>query len=347
MNRHSLITILISACLFLFLTILYYTLYCYVYFNKNQIKIYIDNYNNKEYTYIYEHLTNRDKITSKEYYITINQTLDKEIIEEIYEEYYRNNIELTNFLKKHYYGDIEIDRKDITFNEIGKTTYGTRRTLEYESIKLEREDNYTNISILNNINIISNPNTKIKIDKNELEIDCNNSCKIDYILGGNHFIEIEDGNKEEILFVNINESNQEIDLINNPDIIITNEINEQPLESTVKTGLYHVSECYIKPNVYCPTKKKTYIEIRDNKTVYFHLYNGWEIAYTEYWGTYKIEKDFLIIDFIKHSYTPYDYDTGTYSTIEMNVPSSQKYKINGNTLTGEKYQIYYVGPIEE
>ena len=53
------------------------------------------------------------------------------------------------------------------------------------------------------------------------------------------------------------------------------------------------------------------------------------------------------MNFTKHSYTAFDYDTRTYSTVESNSPSEQKYKIEGNYLIGDKYKIYYVGPIEE
>ncbi len=351
MNKHRLLTLLLSACLFLFLTILIYTLYCYVFFNKNQIKNYTDNYNNKEYTFIFNNLYNKEKVTDKDFYLAIYQTLDKETILKIYNEYYIDLYSEEDFLKLYYYGDIEVNNKDIEFNKIGKTTYGARQQLEYKTIKLNKENQYTKIGVLNNINLITEDTISIKFDNKELYNECNKECKIDNIVGGNHLLYLKTNTKEYVTFINMYDSNIDIDLSNKENFIILNETEEEQEEKKeikeIKPGVYNISECYIKPNVYCATKKKSYIYIRDNKTVYFYLYNGWEIALTEYWGTYTIKNNFVIMNFTKHSYTAFDYDTRTYSTVESNSDSEQTYKIEGKYLIGDKYKIYYVGPIEE
>ena len=350
MNKHHLITMLISACLFLFLIILIYTLYCYVFYNKNQVKKYTDNYNNKEYSFIYNNLDNNDIIDEKDFYLILYQTLDKETILKIYNQFYKEKITEEEFIKEYYYGDIEITNKEITFKTKGKTTYGTRKEYKYENIKIPKDNKYTTLGILKNINFITNNNTQIKFDSQELYGDCNNKCQIEGILGGNHLIYIQNENKEYIAFINIYDSNIDIDLTNEEILVQIGEkekpIDEPKEELTIKSGIYHIKECYTKPNVYCATKNKSYIEINEDKSVYFHLYNGWEIATTEYWGTYTIENNFVIMNFIKHSYTAFDYDTRTYSTIESNTPSTHKYKVDGKYLIGDTYNIYYVGPKE-
>ena len=299
MNRQHLITILISSCLFMFLTILFYTLYCYAFYDKNQINKFVDKINNKEFQFIYEHFQDSDKISEKDFYSVINNTLDKETITNIYNEYYKNSISEEEFMNKYYYGDVELTRDNVEIKSSGKTTYGTRKKLSYKSINLKKDNNEVNISVLNNINFITNVKTTINID-NTLDMECNGRCTINDLLGGIHIINIKQYNKEYISVINISNSNTEIDLINHPETIIIKEDHNDDGEakefSNVHVGTYYVSECYIEQSVLCATPSKSYLELNEDNTVYLHLYSSWEVAGTDYWGTYRVENNFLILE---------------------------------------------------
>ena len=343
MNRQHLLTILISSCLFMFLTALFYTLYCYSFYNKNQLNTYIDNINNKKYDFIYSKYQNRDKITEKDFYSVINNSFDKDNLLNIYNTYYQNILEEKDFLDKFYYGDINIAKENVDFKTIGKTTYGSRRELFINSIKYNKKDDYISLSLIKQINFITEKNTTINIDNN-IDIECSKNCKIENLLGGIHTIIIKQSNKEYFTILNINESNQEIDLMNLEQTVLIKEEKDNDKVTkyeNISIGTYYLKECYMEQKALCPTNSKSYLELNEDNTVYLHLYSAWEIAYTEYWGTFTIENNFLILNFDYHTYTPFDYDTRTYSTVEVNSPSTQKYKIEGNNLIGDKYKFYY------
>jgi len=230
MNKKKvLLTILITILLLGFISFLFYTIYCYAYYDKNQEKEYIKMYNDKKYDYVYEHLYNRDNITKEEYYNVINLMLNKNKLKEIYNKYYVTKYTINEFLDLFYYGDSNISYNNIEFNIIGKTSYNSRRKIEYKKIYLDNNSSKSVITVLEDVNFIVEDNSKIIIDSNECNI-IDNICHYDYLLSGIHIIEYTSNNINYYALLNIvdndNISITNLDSLININIIVKDKISE-------------------------------------------------------------------------------------------------------------------------
>ena len=210
MNKKSiLITTLITIIVFSILGFLIYSIYCYGYYDKHEEEIYVEKFNKKDYTFIYDHLLKDNSLSLKDYQNATNLALNRTNAEEIYNLYYSKIYDKETFLNLYYYGTY-INKDNIEFYSTGKTTYFKKRSLYYKYITLQNDKNYTKIGVLSNISFTIEPNSILYLDNDLL---CEELiCTIDKIYGGIHSVKYVSNNYEYYGLININEDNLTISI---------------------------------------------------------------------------------------------------------------------------------------
>ena len=335
-RRNIILTTSITLLITLFIATLLYIIYCYGYYDNSIKTEYLNKYNEQKYDYIYEKLEKEDK-TLDEYNIVINLMFNKTKLENIYNKYYSNNYNLEEFFNKYYFGN-KIELNNIEYKKEGKTNLINRSNITINKINIKNENQTTTLGLLKNITISKEDNSKLTIDR--IEIECNNECIIDKIYGGRHEITYDSNGNEYYGLININKDNQIID-ITQQELIITKQ-TEIKQTFTLTPGTYKVSECYLPSS--CPNKGLTYIKLNENQTVDYYMYITYEQAGDVATGTYTIDGNFLTLNFDYHVYQVFDYDTQTRTDIPAETNIKYEYIIKDNNyFWSEKYSFYYIG----
>ncbi len=217
--KKLIITVLISLFVFVFLGFLIYLIYCYVYYDSNQENKYLDNFNNGNYSFVYDNLYNRDLLDRESYDTVVDFMFNKDELTKIYKKYYNGKVYVTldDFLNEFYY-DKKINLEDITFNSNGTTNLFEKRELLYEKIVINNKHNIRSaIGVFKNILIDIEENSSITIDDKLYK--CFDECKLDYYYGGIHKVLYKSNNNTYFALININDNNQVIDVTNIGSII--------------------------------------------------------------------------------------------------------------------------------
>lgn len=347
-NNTLYITLGISLFLFTFITFLIYLVYCYAYYDKNLENIYTDLYNQKEYAKIYENMSNEAQLSRELYNIPLNLMYDKNNLKNIYYTYYKETsmFTLETFLNTYYYGDVIIDRNNINFEYLNKTSLIHRAKIKYNSINLKSAANFqTSLGLKKNITFKIENNASVFLDGEKISCD-QELCQIEAIFGGLHKINYKSNNKDYFTLVSIKENNEVIDISTIDTLITTTKeieisVPETPIVAAdLNLGTYKINKCYLESS--CASKKKSYLTLNEDKTVEYYTYISFEEAGDKYIGTYEIEGNFLILSFASHTYSVFDYDTKRTTNIEAKVNTEIRFKIiNPKTLENNSYRFIY------
>ena len=221
-DKSTIISLSITFVLFLFIAILIYIIYCYAYYDKNLKEVYLSNYNDSKYDYIYENMNIPERLDMDDYNNVISLMYNRNYLEEIYNDYYEGSIvynDLDVFLNEYYYGNgITLD--DIKFIEEGKTTLFKRKKLLYDVINVKNKNGGSSVlGVVNHISFDIENNSKLLVDSNE--VNCaNNTCVIDFMFGGLHTIDYTSNGFEYFGIVNVKGNNKNIDITNLDSLIL-------------------------------------------------------------------------------------------------------------------------------
>lgn len=346
-KKNFFITFGITSFLFLFVLFLIYLIYCYAYFDKEQELKYIDSVNRGNYDFIYNNLNN-NFLSKNEFYNSINLMYDKSILKNIYFTYYENriNISLEDFINEFYFGDYKIDSKDVSFNSDSKTNLFKRRKLYYDDIVLEsKSGNKSSLGLKSDILLKIEEKSILNLDGKEVVCD-KNECLINQIFGGLHEIKYISNNFEYYGIINIIDNKQVIEITMVDSLVNINKNNKKANsydkvnKYKLNYGLYKLDKCYLDSS--CPSKKDSYIRLNEDGTCVFYTYITLDQAGDSYFGTYKINGNFLVMKFDNHIYNVFDYDTKEKTDIFAESDMEISYKIEyDNILVNDMYKFIY------
>ncbi len=350
-DKNMMITLGITSFLFFFVIFLVYLIYCFAYYDENQEGIFVTKFNNGNYDYVYDNFFNKEEIDKDKYYDVINLMYDKVTLKNIYYLYYKNSVyeNLDEFINEYYFGDNEIIVDDILFASVGKTGFFTRRDLFYSTIKVESNSGLkSSIGLKKNIKFMVEESSTIMLDSKNLEC-LGGECKLDRLLGGLHTIYYISNGHKYYGIINVTKDDEVIDVTSNKSLIkIDSVIVEDDKEEisvsdyNLKIGRYGLNKCYLSDS--CPTKKKSYIQLNEDKTCTLYTYISLSKAGDTYVGTYEIEGNFLVMKFREHTYSMFDYDTKESTDIIGTVDMEMRYKIESDTIvSNDSYRFKYEG----
>ena len=343
-KRHILLAIFISVSVFLFLLFLIYLIYCYAYYDKKQEGIYINNYNDKLYDFVFDNMYLSDKIDRNNYYYVLNLMTNKNTLTEIYEHYYKDNYNLDDFINKYYF-TYSVGLEDVTFETSGKTTIKDRRNIKYNNIVLTSDSgNKVNFGVKENVGFRIEEGASLKVDGKECQI-AENVCHFNYIIGGLHILEYVSNNLKYYGIVNVLDGDVVIEVTVLDSLIpignVKGKIKENEAEAiNPRFGTYKLRECYMAFS--CPDYKRSYIILNDDGTVEMYIWINLDQAGDTYYGKYEISNNHIKFKFNKHTYTVFDYDTKQTSTVENNSYTEFKFKIGDQyTLINDNYKFTF------
>ena len=334
-TKSIILTSVFTIFIFVFISLLIYSIYCYGYYDKYQEELYTEIFNKKDYNYVYDYIIKDESLSKTDYenaiYIMLNQTE----IERIYNEYYKDIYSKDEFLNKFFFGNPNVTTKDIKFSSTGKTTYFKKRKLYYEYINLHNGEETTKLGVISNISFTINDNTKLYLDDNLL---CDNTlCQVDKIYGGIHSIIYIKDNIKYYALINITEDNQIIDIekLDNLVNIGLDKEEDEVHAIELKMGNYELTECYMA--AYCPHKIISNLTLSSDNTCELFLDISITQAKDYYKGTYTINNNILELNFSSHTFSAMDYDNGHYSTYEITTPTTITFKMldSENIINGD------------
>lgn len=348
-NKNMMITLGITFFLFAFVSFLVYLIYCYAYYDEYQEETFANEFNRGSYDYVYDNFYENSKIDKEDYYNVIKLMYDKNTLKNIYYLYYKDSVfsNLDEFINEYYFGNHDVLVSDILFASKGKTGLFNRKEIFYGTIKVQSDNGLkSSLGLKEKIVLNIEDNTSIKIDEKELEC-VSNKCMIETIFGGLHQIKYISNGHIYYGLINITSSDTEIDVTNNKSLIkidgldvVDDELPVSNTEYQLNTGKYKLDECFLSSS--CPTKKKTYIKLNEDKTCTFYTYISLSKAGDTYVGTYEIVGNFLVMKFTEHTYSVFDYDTKQTTDIIGAVNMEIRYKIeNDNVIRNDSYRFKY------
>ena len=338
-NKRFLITFLISIALFSLVIFLIYVVYCFAFYDNNQEKKYLEAFNNGKYDFVYEHLRDADKIDKNLYNYNVNITFNKNKLNEIYELYYKD-IDQDEFINKYLFNNIT---DNVDYYSIGKTDLVKRKELKYNTaLVVNNKGEKTYFGVRRDISLKVDDESVLLVDDKECSID-KDTCKISYIMGGNHTVLYTVGRITYYGIFNVTKDKMEINISNLDSLIKIGEVKEvqKPKKTSngikLKSGKYKETKCYMPFD--CANKKKSFLILNDDGTANLYLWFNLAQAGDSYFGTYEIENNYLIMKFDGHTYKEFDYDTKVTTTIDIDVYSEFRYKIeNDHTINNDEYR---------
>lgn len=321
----------ITLMLFSFIFFLIYIIYCFVFYDRSVKNDYVSYYNRGQFKNIYKNMVFESGVNEKDFDRVILNMYDKDNLNKLYVDYFKNSdfSSLDDFLYYFYYGDKDITRNDIEYFESGKNSFKKRKKIKIKGINVKSQSGEKSV-----LKEVKNVKFKIK-DEGSLIIDseivnCEGDvCSFPSIFGGIHTLRYYINGENYYGLVNLNADDMEIDVMDIPHLVNLNKKEVNIDDSTSLTlGTYQVKTCFYSSG--CPDKKKSYMTLNDDGTVYYYIYINLEIASDTYLGTYKIENGFLYLNFYTHSYKAHDYDTGVNSSIRADLDIPMTYKIINN-----------------
>ena len=201
-DKNMSLTIGITAFLFIFIISLIYILYCYSYYDGYQKEKYLEEFNGRNYDYVYERLSNKDKLKIEDFNKVIDLMYNKNTLESIYNTYYRDSKiynNSTEFINEYFYGNRKISLDDIEYKQVGKSNLFKRSfsidnnsTLIIDNKRLSCVDNRCLVEYmfmgLHEVNYISNGFTYyglVNVTSNVRDININsldNLVNVDFDL---------------------------------------------------------------------------------------------------------------------------------------------------------------------
>lgn len=342
-------TFKITILLFSFIAFLIYLLYCYAFYDEYQKELFLSKVNENNYNYIYKNMAGKDKLTEDSFMKTINLMTDHRELKNIYYLYYRNSgiMSLEEFIKIYYYDTIKVNSSDISYSSNGKTGLFSRKAIYYNQITVVNNNGYrTTFGVVRNIKFNVESNSVLKIDNQEVK--CNEEvCNLSKVFGGLHEISYISNGYEYYGLINIYKDNQEVNVTNlehlvRMDIVSDNDISVggNTIINELKVGKYTLDKCYLESG--CPTKKKTYLLLKEDNSCEYYTYISLDKAGDLYYGTYEIKDGFLIMKFNEHTYQVFDYDTKESTDITAEVDMIIQYKIEEyNVIINDSYKFKF------
>lgn len=350
-RKSMLITLGITFLLFSFIILLIYLVYCYAYYDENQINIYTDKFNTGNSKYIYDNMFNDSNLTYDDFLISYNLMYDKNTLKNIYYLYYKDNKEnsdisgLETFIKTYYYGNKRVNKDNIEFQTYGKTNLFHRMNLDYKKIEVNSIDGYkSTLGLIKNVTILKEDKSRLSIDGKTVNCD-GTECIIKNIFGGLHTIKYKSNNIDYYGIINVIRDDQRIDVTTLDSLVtIGNKViqkEEEPIiNAELDIGEYKLSDCYLDTG--CPSSTKSYLNLHEDGTVDYYTYVTLDIAGDTYHGTYEVIGNFLVLKFASHTYRVHDYDTNKSTDIEGTIDMQMRFKIeNRNTIRNDSYQFQY------
>lgn len=309
---------------------MFYVLYVYGIYDKKNKDLYLEEFNNGNFSYVYSNLVNNSNgefVNEDKYNDVIELMYNKNVLNEIYKNYYIDEYaSVDEFFDLYFFGYSDIDLDSIDFASEGKTNLFNRKKLYYKYIEVTNKSGVKSIlGVFNNIKLNVFGNGELYVD--DVKVECNESCIIPEMFGGLHKISYNIDDKEYFGLINVG-----IDkAFNLMDELVevkkerSDEINKDFDNVTLETGRYVLKECYLESS--CPYKSYSYIDLRDDGTVTMYIYISLDISGDTYEGTYEISNGFLYLNFNKHSYKMHDYDTLQHTTIDSYLKIEKYFKI--------------------
>lgn len=340
-------TIFITFFLFSFIAFLIYLLYCYAYYDKSLEEFYYKEIANYNYDYFYNNLIDKDGLNKENFDKTIELMTSLKELKKIYYLYYKNGdiYSLEDFLSIYYYGDYKINIDDVVFSSNGKTGLFKRKAIFYDEVYLNNDVSNSTLGVLRSIQFNVEENSILKVDNNELSCD-DGVCEVFKIFGGTHEILYTSNNYQYYGLVNISKDKQSIDVTNLDSLVRIDLITDDSIviddntDMKLEIGEYKLSKCYLDSG--CPTAKKSYLKLHSDGSCEFYTYINLDKAGDYYKGYYKIENNFLVMNFDSHTYEVFDYDTKQSTDINGNVEIEMRYKIeDDNSLVNDSYRFIF------
>lgn len=216
-TKTIILTTIISLLIFIFISFLIYSIYRYGYYDKHEEEQYAEKFNNREYDYVYDYLIKDNTLSKIDFDTVISISLNQSEIERIYNEYYKDFYAKEEFLNTYFFGNVKVNKSDITYAFTGKTTYFKTRKLYYKYINLDNTYTKTTLGVINNIKFYILKDTELYLDNNLI---CSNEiCDIDKIYGGIHYITYIKDNTIYYALINIYEDNLTFNIDNLDNLI--------------------------------------------------------------------------------------------------------------------------------
>lgn len=296
-RRNIIIASFISVFLFMFISFLIYVVYCFSFYDKNQIDKYINNFNNGSYDFVYNNMVNKEKINKEDFNYSINLMFNNEELESIYNDYF-TSINKEIFIDKYSFSN-KVDNDYFSFKETGKTTFFERKKIEYDKVIVKSKDGKSTFGVLNNITLNVENNSKLIIDNKECKIT-DNKCVFEYLLSGLHTIKYESGSNTYFGIVNIVLDNSSIDITTIDDLVKIDDVKGVSIDNKkINIGLYKDVNCLEKDECFF---KNRYIELKEDNSFYMYLADG-ILGFNEtYKGTYDIQYNKLYLHVNEYIY---------------------------------------------
>lgn len=341
-KKHLLLTIIISCLLILFVSGMFYVIYCYGFYNKYQDNMILEYYTSFKFNELYKYFeTGNKEYLSKEMYDKVTDlTFNKINLEKIYNSYYKDSDIYENkeeLFKKFYFRYYDVLKKDISMSYSGKTNLFERRDVFVNGIIVKNgynEESY--FGIVKDVKFVIEGISSLKLD--DKTITCSNECVVDYMFGGIHEIEYESNGFTYYGLINIFKNEQEVAVAYLDNLVTIEqkvsldlnnfnkvEVNES---KALDIGLYGLIECNLDSG--CPSTKYTYISLNTDGTCTYYFYVTLDKAGDTYDGTYKFENGFLKMNFESHTYSVFDYDMKQKTDIVATTDIKMTFKIESN-----------------
>ena len=337
LKKSTLITVLISSLIFLFMFSMIYLIYCYSFYDIALIDKYITKFNDNDISFVYENMDTKE-YTIDDFKLITDVMFDKNVLQDIYNTYYlnSNNYEsLDEFINNYYYGNNDITKDDVEFTYEGKSTINSRRKIKYKKIKVNNGVSDTVIGFVSNITFEIEDNSVLYVDDKLLSCE-NNVCSFDEMIGGIHQIKYISNGNSYYGIVNVNSDNLNVN-VSVLDSLVIYSTSKPDNKIDLFNGEYKVEKCYL--SMACANKKTTYIRLFENGVVEYYIYINYDQAGDYYKGTYEINNGFLTLHFDEHVYYVFDYDTKVTTKIPATTDISYQYKIlSENSFENENYR---------
>ena len=318
-KRNALVTTAgLTILLFSFIVFLLYLIYCFAYYDKYQEQLYVDNFNNGKYDFVYDNLDNKDILGKDKFIKSINSLKDKDRLVNIYNLYYKDRDLYTEeeFVEKYLFNSVKTNELDIEFSSEGKTSLFSRRELLYKNIKITNGSINTAIGLIKNVHFSVESNSSLKVDG--IDVNCfNKICTVSNMYGGLHEINYTSNGFVYYGLINVYNDNQSIDITN-----LDNLIKIDVAEVKISYGKYLIGSCRLEDINICPSMSKSYLMLHEDGSYVTYTYyvskSDGDIDSGEYYIedgylklesskgiiSYKIENDLLVGD---NTYLNYKY----------------------------------------
>ncbi len=341
-NKHILFTFFISLFLFLLVVFLIYVIYCFSYFDSNQEDKLFKSFNTGSYDFVYDNLENNKEIDKDLYNYNVNLNFNNKTLKEVHDKYYSDQ-NLDEFLNKYLFSN-RVEEKDVHYSYEGKTTLTKRRVIKYKSINIKTDSLKSSFGVMKNVSFNVLDDSLLIIDEQNCSIK-DRVCHFDYILGGLHTLVYEHDNIKYFALVNVIGDNTSIDVVNEDSLVKFSEVKgetktEEIKQIDLKYGKYKINKCFLSSD--CANKKKSFLILNEDGSANLFLWFNLAQAGDSYFGTYRIENNFLILDFPSHTYKEFDYDTKKTTVIDIDVKSEFRYKMeNDHIIVNDDYRFIF------